>query len=125
MWCKTTLLMKKLRFQFLRLTAVSVDGTSMSPSFNHGDWLLFRILRWPVAPTHAQLADLVGKVVLVRRSSEFGDDFLQIKRVIHVNESGIWVEGDNKAQSTDSRTWGYLSPKEIIAIYFLRYRRAR
>jgi len=121
--------MKMLRFQFLRLQAVVVHGTSMWPAFAHGDWLLFRTLRWTLNPTHAALHDLVGKVVLVRRSAPEGspleDDFLQIKRVIHVNESGIWVEGDNKAQSTDSRTWGYLSPKEIIGIYILRYRRGR
>lgn len=37
-----------------------------------------------------------------------------IKRVINIDTAGnYWVEGDNKAHSTDSRKYGWLSPSDI------------
>jgi type IV secretory pathway protease TraF len=57
-----------------------------------------------------------------------GEDFLQVKRVIEVhndtNETEIWVEGDNKEKSTDSRSWGALDSSEVIGKLILRYQRA-
>ena len=95
----------------------------MSPNFNDGDWLLFRLL-----PAKSKADELVGKVVLIQRRSNLGEDFLQVKRVIKVhnnnNEAQIWVEGDNKSASTDSRSWGALDSSEVIGRLLLRYRRA-
>ena len=95
----------------------------MSPNFNDGDWLLFRLL-----PAKSKADELVGKVVLIQRRSNLGEDFLQVKRVIKVhndtNETEIWVEGDNKSASTDSRSWGALDSSEVIGRLLLRYRRA-
>ncbi len=102
---------------------VEVRGDSMSPNYNDGDWLLFRLL-----PAKSKADELVGKVVLIQRHSEVGTDFLQVKRVIKVhnnnNEAQIWVEGDNKEKSTDSRSWGALDSSEVIGRLLLRYRRA-
>ena len=74
---------------------VEVRGDSMSPNYNDGDWLLFRLL-----PAKSKANELVGKVVLIQRHSEVGTDFLQVKRVTkvhnHNDEIEIWVEGDNK-----------------------------
>lgn len=95
----------------------------MAPTFNEGDWLLFRSLRNQSHPDFAK--NLLGQVVLVQRESLAGRDFIQIKRVTKVSSDGIWVEGDNESESTDSRTWGYLKPHEIKAIFVLRYRRAK
>jgi nickel-type superoxide dismutase maturation protease len=107
-----------LHFNVAKLVkAVVVRGDSMAPNFNDGDWLLFHILR-------AKSSDLVGKVVLIQRKSELGKDFLQIKRVTQVTELGIWVEGDNKNASTDSRSWGALEANEVIGKLIFRYRRA-
>ena len=95
----------------------------MSPNYNDGDWLLFRLL-----PAKSKADELVGKVVLIQRRSNLGEDFLQVKRVIKVhnnnNEAQIWVEGDNKSASTDSRSWGALDSSEVIGRLLLRYRRA-
>ena len=107
--------------------AVAVRGESMSPNYNDGDWLLFRLL--PAKSKAKSMAnELVGKVVLIQRESEFGRDFLQVKRVTQVHndndEARIWVEGDNKSASTDSRNWGALDSDEVIGKLILRYRRA-
>ena len=111
--------------------AVAVRGESMSPNYNDGDWLLFRLLpakSKAKSQTKSKANELVGKVVLIQRESEFGTDFLQVKRVTQVhndnNESRIWVEGDNKSASTDSRNWGALDSDEVIGKLILRYRRA-
>jgi signal peptidase I len=102
---------------------VEVRGDSMSPNYNEGDWLLFRLL-----PAKSKENELVGKVVLIQRRSNLGEDFLQVKRVTKVhndtNETEIWVEGDNKEKSTDSRSWGALDSSEVIGKLILRYQRA-
>jgi signal peptidase I len=102
---------------------VEVRGDSMSPNYNEGDWLLFRVL-----PAKSKENELVGKVVLIQRRSNLGEDFLQVKRVTKVhndtNETEIWVEGDNKEKSTDSRSWGALDSSEVIGKLILRYQRA-
>ena len=99
----------------------------MSPNYNDGDWLLFYLL-----PAKSKADSLVGKVVLIQRHSEVGTDFLQVKRVSKVtndqdfdNEVKIWVEGDNKEKSTDSRSWGALNRDEVIGKLILRYHRTR
>ena len=117
LWCDTTTPMSRVHFK-----KVEVRGDSMSPNYNDGDWLLFRLL-----PAKSKANELVGKVVLIQRHSEVGTDFLQVKRVTKVhndtNETEIWVEGDNKEKSTDSRSWGALDSSEVIGRLLLRYRR--
>jgi signal peptidase I len=118
LWCDTTTPMSRVHFK-----KVEVRGDSMSPNYNDGDWLLFRLL-----PAKSKADELVGKVVLIQRRSNLGEDFLQVKRVIkvhnHNDEAQIWVEGDNKDKSTDSRSWGALDSDEVIAKLVIRYRRA-
>jgi len=104
--------------------AVVVNGDSMAPNYNDGDWLLFRL--------GFKASALAGKVVLIQRNSQVGTDFLQVKRVVQVTtDSSIakkiefWVEGDNKDKSTDSRTWGAIDSSEVIGKLIFRYRRAR
>ena len=122
--------MSSLHFSVAKFKAVEVRGDSMSPNFNDGDWLLFRLL--PAKSKSGKLVGkLVGKVVLIQRQSQVGTDFLQVKRVVKVNETNetnetkFWVEGDNKANSTDSRSWGALDSSEVIGKLIFRYRRAR
>jgi signal peptidase I len=124
--------MSSLHFNVAKLfKAVELRGDSMSPNFNDGDWLLFRLL-----PANALSGKLVGKVVLIQRHSEVGTDFLQVKRVIKLtgnsninpnigNDVKFWVEGDNKSASTDSRSWGALDSTEVIGKLLFRYRRAK
>ena len=98
--------------------AIAVSGASMSPTYNDGDWLFFRSM---VPRTAKQLQNLVGKVVVIERENYPG--MLLIKRVVRIDGSAIWVEGDNKEASTDSRSWGALTPTEIRGVVLLRYRK--
>ena len=120
--------MSRVHFSVAKIfKAVEVRGESMSPNYNDGDWLLFRLLP-AKSKAKSKANELVGKVVLIQRESEFGTDFLQVKRVTQVHndndEARIWVEGDNKSASTDSRNWGALDSDEVIGKLILRYRRA-
>ncbi len=82
----------------------------MLPAFPAGRTLLFQS-----PPSLGEdFSILVGKIVLVERDSYPGIFF--IKRVISVSELGLWVEGDNKESSTDSRQWGNLALHEIVGV---------
>jgi signal peptidase I len=125
LWCDTTTPMSNKHFK-----AVEVRGKSMLPTFNEGDWLLFKLIL--SNPDNSKKIPLrLGQVVLIRRASEAGSDFLQIKRITIIepqsSESSnpkIWVEGDNKSDSSDSRSWGSISQAEVVGKLIFRYRKA-
>ena len=108
------------RLPFRAFRTIAVSGSSMSPTFNDGDWLLFRSLSRASAK---QMQHLLDKVVVIERESY--PRVHLIKRVTRIDGNGIWVEGDNKEASTDSRNWGALTPDEIVGVVLLRYKRAR
>ena len=110
--CQTTTPMARLPFR-----SIAVSGSSMKPTYNDGDWLLFK----QVTVSASDSQSLVGKVVVIERESFPGIHL--IKRVVRAEQSGIWVEGDNKEASTDSRQWGAITPTEIVGVVLLRYRR--
>ena len=92
----------------------------MNPAYSDGDWLLI----WRNNPTGEKSSHrLVGKVVVIERESYPG--VLFIKRVVRVDQAGLWVEGDNKSVSTDSRQWGAVTAPEVIGRVLLRYKRGR
>ena len=96
----------------LPIRRVKISGGSMLPKFKDG-----RILFFHGSPKiNSDFSKLVGKIVVVVRDSYPGIFF--IKRVKSVAPEGIWVEGDNLDESTDSRKWGYLQPHEIVAVAF-------
>ena len=125
LWCDTTTPMSNKHFK-----TVEVRGKSMLPTFNEGDWLLFKLI-----PSHLDNSRKIplrlGQVVLIRRASEAGSDFLQVKRITQIEPQSIgnstpkiWVEGDNKSDSSDSRSWGAISQSEVIGRLLFRYRKA-
>jgi hypothetical protein len=109
----------------------------MAPTYNDGDWLLFRNISMPAIPAIPSMESnvagkasrLIGKVILIQRNSAIGSDFVQVKRAIRIealpgkSELGIWVEGDNKIHSTDSRTWGPITSSEVRGVLLFRYRK--
>ena len=128
------------RLSFLRVGAIRVSGSSMAPTYNDGDWLLFRNISIPSIPSMPAITQigskvsgkasrLIGKVILIQRNSAIGSDFVQVKRAIRIealpgkSELGIWVEGDNKIHSTDSRTWGPITSSEVRGVLLFRYRK--
>jgi phage repressor protein C with HTH and peptisase S24 domain len=55
-----------------------------------------------------------GQIVVVQRES------FVVKRMHHLTENGWWIEGDNKAHSNDSRTYGEVKYDQIEAIIIWR-----
>lgn len=96
----------------LRLGTVAVAGESMSPTYSPGDWL---VVLWGGAFRK-------GQAVLVERESQPG--VFLLKRVIGPMEGQVWVEGDNKIESTDSRQWGPIGAEEIVATVIFRFLKA-
>ena len=107
------------------LDTVIVEGDSMAPTFQRGDWLLIRHL----TPS-AQPRVNVGEVVLIEREEQPGALF--IKRITDIRGDSpnrhyptYWVEGDNKELSHDSRKWGAIDGYEIVGRVLLRIKRAQ
>lgn len=104
--------------------AVAVEGASMAPTFNRGDWLIVRRFQ-PRSKPRVR----VGDILLIEREELPGA--LVIKRLTAIRSDSpnrhyptYWVEGDNKEISQDSRAWGALDGEEIVGKVLFRYRRA-
>jgi len=91
----------------------------MEPTLCAGDRTIFRY--FPTGLHASDLARAIGKIVLIRRSSQ--PQLLTVKRVIKVLDTGLWVEGDNPSESTDSRQYLTIAPDEVVGIYLIRYKR--
>ncbi len=66
------------------------------------------------------------------KSASFSEETVRIARnfaqgsaAFMGGDVGLWVEGDNKAESTDSRHFGYLKPNEIVGVFLICYKRAK
>ena len=100
---------------------IQIVGRSMEPALYEGDWTLFRYRSQGF--TQGTLIRCLGKIVLVRRT--VAPDLLTVKRLIKKLDTGWWVEGDNQAQSSDSRQYLTISHSEIVGVFLLRYKRAQ
>ena len=98
---------------------VKVAGQSMLPAYRDGDWLLVSWL--DSAPGLEAVGNsLIRKVVVIEREERPG--IYLVKRVQKFHAGNYWVQGDNE-ESTDSRTWGWIAPSEIVGCVLFRYRR--
>ncbi len=88
-----------------------VSGRSMEPVFYAGDRLLV---------LNSNLFFKKGDVVVLRDPR---DGRLILKRIVETNRGNYFVKGDNEDFSTDSRVFGKISDKDIIAKVIFRYRR--
>ena len=77
----------------------------MQPSLEPGDRVLVRRLGQTAAPS-------LGSVVATWHPQQ--SKLRLIKRLKSVEETGIWLLGDNPAESTDSRQWGAVPMKLLI-----------
>ena len=95
-----------------------VEGNSMSPAYNQGDWLIVRRL------SGQEHRLKIGKLYLISDPIRPGVKLL--KRLTQTRiEHGVirfWVEGDNSG-STDSRSWGWLDSSQILGKVLLRYKK--
>jgi nickel-type superoxide dismutase maturation protease len=101
------------------LSRVEVEGDSMSPSYNRGDWLIIRRI------SGGQHNLKIGKTYLISDPIRPGVKLL--KRLTQTRvEHGVlrfWVEGDNPA-STDSRNWGWLESSQFLGKVLVRYKKS-
>lgn len=79
-----------------------VKGRSMEPNYKPGDYLL--INQWARNPGK-------GEVVVLK---DPGNSQLLLKRVVQIRGKRYYVKGDNPAQSTDSRHFGWVKRSNIL-----------
>lgn len=73
----------------------------MAPRLLHGDVVI--VTRWFSRPK-------IGDVVVVNHAGKE-----KIKRITQVEPGRIFITGDNRLQSTDSRDFGWLEREKVIA----------
>lgn len=94
-------LILEVTFYFFLFNSISFSlntvGPSMRPTIQNGDYVLYNPF-----DKHYEADDII-------RFFSYDLNEVLIKRVISINEVGcLWVEGDNKENSTDSRKFGYV-----------------
>ena len=107
-----------------KYASMVVEGASMEPTYNAGDWLLGRWARYTLSGAHRIK---VGSVVVIEREEQPG--IFYVKRVTQTRTSGghmptIYVSSDNPA-GTDSRQWGWLPIISVRAKISFRCKRAK
>ncbi|MCW5938676.1 MAG: signal peptidase I [Fimbriimonadaceae bacterium] len=112
----------------MNFQTVSVRGNSMEPTFNSGDRLLVSKAYWLVGPI--RLNDIVvvrmeksGDVLIKRVKGLSGDviDFIDVPTTwkigmgeYRVPEGTLYLLGDNRPVSQDSRVFGPFEPKDVV-----------
>ena len=96
---------------------VKVEGDSMLPDYAPGQKLLIKHRNSDLQPLH------VGEVVIIEREGE-----TMLKRIVryeiggHTGQGMVFVEGDNKDQSIDSRHWGAIPSRFVKAKVILKFK---
>jgi nickel-type superoxide dismutase maturation protease len=100
------------------LSRVVVEGNSMSPTYNQGDWLMVRRL------SGQEHRLKIGKLYLISDPIRPGVKLLKRLTQSRMEHGAIryWVEGDNP-RSTDSRSWGWLDSSQFLGAVLLRYKK--
>jgi signal peptidase I len=117
-----------------KYASVRVEGNSMAPTYNDGDWLMARWADFLIARNllakllHRLLSSLaVGDVVVIEREEQPG--IFYVKRIADVREpecelAMIYVLSDNE-EGTDSRAWGWLPIHYVKARVEFRIKRVK
>ncbi len=74
----------------------------MLPTFKSGDIVLVNRLSYFFSRPK------IGDIVVLKKEK------YTIKRVLRVNKEEVFVLGDNRKESADSRKFGWVSKKEIV-----------
>ncbi|MEY2691322.1 MAG: hypothetical protein RLZ80_589, partial [Actinomycetota bacterium] len=111
-------LLGELILRIFGFEIVQVQGNSMLPAFAAGDRVLIKYRTSDLQPIH------VGEVVMIEREGE-----LMLKRITryeiggHTGVGMVSVEGDNKAESIDSRHWGAVPSRFVKAKVVYKFRK--
>jgi nickel-type superoxide dismutase maturation protease len=105
---------RAIRFQRAWEARVAVDGRSMEPALEPGDWLF-------VDPdAYLDRVPAPGDLVLAPDPRE--PERLLIKRVASIDGDGrLELLGDAPDESTDSRTFGSIDPSTVRGRPWFRY----
>ncbi|WP_425558659.1 nickel-type superoxide dismutase maturation protease [Catenulispora subtropica] len=98
---------------FARWAVHRVSGPSMAPALRDGDFVLAR--RIPARRVRA------GDVVVARHPAR-ADGLLLVKRAVRRTDGGWWLEGDNMFVTSDSREFGAVPDRLVLARAVLRLR---
>ena len=109
----------------LGFSTVKVSGSSMSPTFMPGDWLLIKQIRNGAHPLKLQSVYLIidperPGIKLLKRVKEVEVDEIVGEKA----QFTYWFEGDHPS-STDSRKWGWLKQDQVIGKVVVRYRKGK
>lgn len=85
---------------------VVVNGSSMYPTLESGDTLFMN--------THYKNIE-IGDIVVVEPLVCFRGKII-IKRVTNIRDGEIFLEGDNKENSLDSRTVGWIPIEHVLGV---------
>jgi nickel-type superoxide dismutase maturation protease len=97
-----------------RFMRYRVVGPSMVPALADGDWVIAD------KRAYRRHEPAAGDIVAARDPRDLAR--VLVKRVIRAERDGrLWIEGDNPAESTDSRTFGPIAPRLITAKVVFRY----
>lgn len=95
-------MIRKIFFSFSPLLVFTIVGKSMEPTFSHNE----KVLAWKFSIYRKNDVAIIkdprnGRILL--------------KRIVDIKNNELFVEGDNKKGSTDSRHFGWIPQKNIIA----------
>ena len=101
----------------LGFSTVKVSGSSMSPTFKPGDWLIVK------SRGKNSASPKINSVYLIADPSRPGVKLLKRLKELRVNNgvTQYWVEGDNPV-SEDSRKWGWIDADRLLASVVVKYR---
>ncbi len=91
-----------------------VTDRSMEPSFNEGDFVLVEKFSYLLSRPRE------NDVVVLRHPHN--SKFL-LKRISKTINGAVFVEGDNKTESEDSRQFGPVSKREIVGKVLVHIRK--
>ena len=82
---------------------IVIKDKSMEPTLREGDTVLVsRIIIQKLK---------VGDIIVFNHPTP---PYIFCKRIMKITETSVWVEGDNKKESVDSRKFGIVERKNII-----------
>jgi len=86
---------------------VVIRGNSMSPALKNGDEVTF--------DNYKEQSIKIGDILVVNHP--YSVDKKIVKRVSKIKGDSLYfLEGDNPSESSDSKTFGFISTENIIAI---------